>query len=1365
MGGRFLSRIFSLPAAIALSLPALVARAEPVLVSDINRTVSVGPQATRATVVGSRWILPLCAKSDCRIWGTDANSEGTRDLGDLLVDCDRCDYGAAQLGGYAYFVAGRLGENSSVWKSDGTPAGTTKVFDGAIKSSIASFNGAIYFFSIDGLWKYDGAAATRVTNVSSADELTIAAGRLFFTQFQQATGSELWTSDGTSAGTVIVKDLFPGQASAAPTGLTAAGAKLFFWARSDDSSPTLWSSDGTDSGTVQVLNIPGMALNRVVAAAGKAFLLGQDASGASALIASDGTPAGTSVLRTWFGPSNPDALVSAGDLVFFPADGDEGRELWKSDGTVAGTRLAADLLPGATSSGPNHLVVSNGYVFLSATSASGFPAVTKVSIATGESILVNAPQTLPESLPWVALGDKVLLATFAFGDALLITDGTPLGTTPFTTAVGEPNSTSYCTEGHVRVGTFVYFPANDGIHGCELWRSDGTPAGTSLVIDSTPGSRDGILPSTFRIATDGTLVFFITGDHQLWTSDGTPTGTVNLPDSSGFVNSVRDLVGIGDRVAFFQSETSALYVSNGSGRPSMVDTLAASWTLARFGGDLLYVVPSAGSGILSKASLSTLAVTRVATLPRLTTSAIAVAGSQAYFTLPNATDGQDLWATDGTAPGTSRVADISPGSRSLDNLLLGSVGNVVIFTGLSGGPSRIASLWRSDGTSAGTYPLSSVAPYASPAGELASATLSGHLYVAAHDGTRGDVLVSTDGTVSGTRKVTQGIIPGPLDAVMSNGTLYMAGQVDPTPARLVMSNGVTAGLVPVQNGKTLPRLTKIATTADTVAGGLLMFSGLRYSTIEPSLVALDSQPDPFVFPSQDDVRSAAAIVSSAAAIVGLNSPATFTVNGGEACVSSSTDCGCDIAAFSASGQVTFAEYLCARHTSAAGTNATTTSTVTVGGGAATFTSTTAPAQHLEVVHAGPGTGKVSSAGHGIDCGTACTADVPKGTLVTLLAEPAKGSLFSGWSLAACGRAMQCAVTMDAATTATATFALDTRRGLATDLDGDGMEDLLWVHPSGAQGAWLMNGDMFSSRGTFAPPATGATMTMTGDFDGDGRTDILWKLADGTHYITLMDGLAIKASAKVLDCCSGWSFIGKGDLDGDGKTDLLLRHDLGLYGVWLMDGATVAQASLLSPPGAGGRAILFADFDGDGRTDILWQRGDGAIDISLMSGVAATSSSAVLGGNTGWFPTTTGDLDGDGKADVVLAHVDGSQGAWLMDGAVVRQATLLLGRGTGWHIRKTADLDGDGKSDLIWAHEDGSWGAWLMDGLARRTAGSWLPAGTGWSLHDVHDFDGDGKQDLLWRHSSGQYGLWLMDGLSIRRATSLMQAGTGWELLR
>src|SRR5438552_17863011 len=121
-------------------------------------------------------------------------------------------------------------------------------------------NGTLFFATgngpavISGLWKSDGTAAGTVLLKGGTIpfNLTNVNGTVFFTASDPATGNELWKSDGTVAGTVLVKDIVPGPDSSLLTGLTNANGTLFFTAFDPATGTELWKSDGTAAGTVMV---------------------------------------------------------------------------------------------------------------------------------------------------------------------------------------------------------------------------------------------------------------------------------------------------------------------------------------------------------------------------------------------------------------------------------------------------------------------------------------------------------------------------------------------------------------------------------------------------------------------------------------------------------------------------------------------------------------------------------------------------------------------------------------------------------------------------------------------------------------------------------------------------------------------------------------------------------------------------------------------------------------------------------------------------------------------------------------------------------------------------------------------------------
>jgi ELWxxDGT repeat protein len=364
---------------------------------------------------------------------------------------------------------------------DANPGSASSTPEGLVYAPSAAAPGLL-FSANDGqhgveLWRSDSqpATASLVKDINSGPEasypslLTQVEGKVYFRADDGQRGYELWMSDGTGPGTELVEDINKGGAHAYPNDLTAAGSTLFF--RADDGAHgyELWASDGTTSGTRLVRDIQ---------------------SGAQG--------------------SRPEGLVAASSdrfqgVIFWADDGVHGIEPWASDGTRAGTYLLKDIAPGLDDSGPGPMT---------AVRAAGFQGVL------------------------FAADDQGRTKTSA-GEELWRSDGTPAGTTLVMdinpgaggSQIGDPTTAGPAG------AQVVFFGARDGAqgHGYELWRSDGTPAGTGLVRDIQPGPGDSNpchLTAMAGPGLGGVLFCADDGAHgaELWHSDGTAGGTTLVKD-------------------------------------------------------------------------------------------------------------------------------------------------------------------------------------------------------------------------------------------------------------------------------------------------------------------------------------------------------------------------------------------------------------------------------------------------------------------------------------------------------------------------------------------------------------------------------------------------------------------------------------------------------------------------------------------------------------------------------------------------------------------------------------------------------------------------------------------------------------------
>jgi ELWxxDGT repeat protein len=282
------------------------------------------------------------------LWRTDGTSAGTFPLS---LGEDRWASELRAVGDKLFFVS--FADEGRLWASDGTEEGTRPVLNGLSRPprELTSLNGQLFFVLEDpdgdpSLWKSDGTAAGTLRLREFGWELThltVHQGFLYFySDGAQFPDRALWRSDGTAAGTVKAADI-PGFQSIQSPFLTSAGPLLYLWNMTVEGKPGLWVSDGTAAGTrwispvhlFQGLFTPPVVLD------GAVYFFGEK-DNQTTLWRSDGTAAGTHPVRDGLVCSGPTA-VSGGLLFFVEAATDF--PLWQSDGTAAGSAVIRELVP------------------------------------------------------------------------------------------------------------------------------------------------------------------------------------------------------------------------------------------------------------------------------------------------------------------------------------------------------------------------------------------------------------------------------------------------------------------------------------------------------------------------------------------------------------------------------------------------------------------------------------------------------------------------------------------------------------------------------------------------------------------------------------------------------------------------------------------------------------------------------------------------------------------------------------------------------------------------------------------------------------------------------------------------------------
>ncbi|MEO7490690.1 MAG: ELWxxDGT repeat protein, partial [Ferruginibacter sp.] len=722
-------------------------------------------------------------------------------------------------------------------------------------------------------------------------------GKFYFTADDGIHGRELFTSDGTSAGTHLVKDINPGEGSSSVSYITTSGGKLYFVTfNAMTYSETMWVSDGTEAGTVPVANVPyaiygfftyltdvsgtlfftynyynnngnfaelyktdatgnnaelvtsinGFILE-VVSFKGRLFYSFYDnnTNSGNELYASDGTPAGTGLVADLntnpYTGSNPGHLTPVNGLLYFAADDGTGTQLWATDGTQQGTYKVNNnnhILLGtntdASNGGNLYATVNNtiyfqGKVFDGTNSSTGFElckfntADPAANVTLVKDIVPGSTGSLPGS--FTSVQGSIYFTATANGhlSQLWKTDGTSGGTIllkDFTTGIDPAWPNPFYGFSSVN-GKLLFAYTNTSL-GTELWKSDGTAAGTVLLKDILPGIA-GSFPNEFT--TDVNLTFFSAwsaAGNELWRTDGTAAGTIMVKDINTTTTADAQPFGfttLNDKVIFGANNGgvySKVYINDSKNGTKLVDTAVNVLPLffsqkvfaifkkeAYFFNDAYKLCKTdgtkGGTSVLPLPAFVEIAVstvsditatdnllfvttynfnTNMSTLWRTDGTKAGtyilktdinsnfnifptVIGSTLFFANVDNSLGSQLWKTNGTVAGTRVVKTIGSYNYNPLSNLYNFKGKLYFNAYMANSGAGVA-IWQSDGTEAGTIVLKDLSVFQQPFGEA-----NGKLFFYAHDNVAnlGDELYATDGTVAGTQLVKD-INPGDVSSIV-----------------------------------------------------------------------------------------------------------------------------------------------------------------------------------------------------------------------------------------------------------------------------------------------------------------------------------------------------------------------------------------------------------------------------------------------------------------------------------------------------------------------------------------------------------------------------------------------------------------------
>lgn len=538
------------------------------LADDVDVTVS------GSTAVGDARVLVLQRYENftyqAEFWTTDATIAGTK----MIASYDDYVEDFTARGPDIIF------ENSTRQVFNMTMAGTINAlhdFGGVSVDRLLSFNASISFISTrEGLWVTDGTSGNTIEllpDVVDVFEVFVTNNKAYFTGLDAVnTTFDFYESDGTPGGTTSFAEIRDSEATPYVT-----------------SPPQIASIN--DQLICPVTTVAsGMEL-AIVSATGKEIIKDINAG---------------------LNGSDPHNFYTFNNMLYFAAnDGLNGMEVWTTDGTPANTQMLKNIVEG-TASGvtTKDLFELNDGIFFSAHSSGLIDDVWKTTghgadaeqyfFTNSGNILGTAGDTIfmitspmfiykgngVEEPKLVAdlstsigealhpssnfsLGDMFIYNLFAFGG------GTPYGQELWTIDWHTPGTALLkdigpgLTDGvfgmnygeaeqrFLKVSeTKAIFAADDGVNGVELWTTDGTTGGTSMVKDIKPGNASSN-PRKINAMLNG-QVYFVANYGQIWKTDGTSGGTSMVMD---FSSEVSTLVRMNDDIyaTVFEGQNSALY--------------------------------------------------------------------------------------------------------------------------------------------------------------------------------------------------------------------------------------------------------------------------------------------------------------------------------------------------------------------------------------------------------------------------------------------------------------------------------------------------------------------------------------------------------------------------------------------------------------------------------------------------------------------------------------------------------------------------------------------------------------------------------------------------------------------------------------
>jgi ELWxxDGT repeat protein len=573
------------------------------------------------------------------------------------------------------------------------------------------------------------------------DDAAVAGLLHFFSADDGLSGREPWVLHLDTGVAERLGDLYPGPTGSSPEQFVRFGAAVLFIATSPGEGKELWVTDGTPGGTVLVEDIAPGSLSSSPAgllriAPGYAVFSANDGLLGSELWVTDGTPGGTTMvedINPGAAGSYPGQFVMAGATLYFRAgDGTNGTELWRWTG--GGVSLVVDIEPGAGSGNPSGL------------------------IAVGSIIVFSGCTVADGCEPWAS-------------------DGTVAGTVQLADVHPTDDSHPHGFLWHPGLAR-LFFAADDGVHGTELWQSVGGV--TTRVTDISPGLEDGRPAGLAALATQ--LVF--TGDDggggtRLYVYDGAAVTQIQSLSTAGVPSSPRNTLAGNGRIYFYEGVSCWYTDGTAAGTVQWESYCHSSPAFVIGDGRLIYSKSISGERELWSIDSADV-VTQETEHATYSSDPLGFAwlGETAFFSADDGVSGRELWVSDGTPEG-SELIDLHSGSGASSPAQFTLFEDEIWF--VANTPATGYELWRSDGSATGTQPYE-IIPGNDSSYPSQMVVLGSSLFVVAYDDLLGEQLfrIADGGSPAVLLDVANESYLSPEELVVAGNRVYFFGSTAAT---------------------------------------------------------------------------------------------------------------------------------------------------------------------------------------------------------------------------------------------------------------------------------------------------------------------------------------------------------------------------------------------------------------------------------------------------------------------------------------------------------------------------------------------------------------------------------------------------------